>query len=354
MLMVWGVLSVFMAQECAAQPLLQMLDRIETSHANNILRLQTWQGVASIEFYLELQGFRQNQRASVRFAADVRHNRYSYRGHYEKVGRQLGDSIPISQEPETEYGGLIVEDDVFAISPTPGNKLKQKLIIRDFATNLNIGILSEDFYPMRFFRLGDREISDVFVSIRKNKKTDWLNVTAVRDGNEIRLRRSNTLLPNAFTEYVFDLSQGCNLVEFVNVDADAKRHCRYLFEEINGVWVPKTIQYDARVFSTNERRIKTIAFDTTGVNEAIPESNFTIEFIGALPGDVIADARTQQSYTLQGNTSRENQNRAVPSSEPEIPYWKFAILAVGLIIVVSVICWLIGFSLTKQAKTSQR
>lgn len=355
-----GHILAFMLTElsirvCAAQPLMEVLDRIETSHSNNLQRLQTWHGKATVDFYLEMKELKQNQRAVIHFAADQYHNRFSYFGKYEKVGRQMGESVPVSQVSESEYGGLIVDGDVFMIDPTPGNTRKGKLIVRDFASKLNIGILSESFYPLMFFRLGDREISELFDSIRENWQSDWLNVTTVRQGTKLRLKTSNVLIPNAFTEYVFDLEKSGNLVEFTSVDSEENRHSFISFVEINSVWVPVKIQYDVHLPSKRERRLKTISFETSGVNAMIPESSFTLDFIRARPGDVIADVRTQQSYAIQGNASPKLASRDTrPKSRTELPAWKLAILGTGIMVLFSIIGYLFCFSVPRLMHNEKR
>jgi len=93
------------------------------------------------------------------------------------------------------------------------------------------------------------------------------------------------------TRYVFDLSKGCNILEFSNISAINERHWKLDYENKSDVFVVKKISetYKNKRHGFDFTTTKEAVLATEMVNEPIDSTEFEYDKIGLRPGDYILD-----------------------------------------------------------------
>jgi hypothetical protein len=93
------------------------------------------------------------------------------------------------------------------------------------------------------------------------------------------------------TQYVFDLSKGCNILEFSTINAQNENHWKLDYEKKSDVFVVKKISvtYKNKRPGFDFTTTKEATLTTEMVNEPIDSTEFEFDKIGLRPGDYILD-----------------------------------------------------------------
>lgn len=126
-----------------------------------------------------------------------------------------------------------------------------------------------------------------------------LAVTTDGDAVTVELTRGSTT-----NRYVFDLASGGNLVSYVgrlNVadGPDRYTHIDIEYEARDGIYLPVRYTKKTQGMSTSGAIITTstdITLTTTALNAAVLEAEFTLDAMGAEPGDPVVDNRTGVTF----------------------------------------------------------
>jgi len=151
-----------------------------------------------------------------------------------------------------------------------------------------------------FLRVLTEEIHpDVARELRSYHKHD------TRDASSGRITREGSLVTiesnyqyesvgGIVVRCTFDLSKGCCPTEFLNSSRVGTTHWKLTYEEIAGVFVPKSISLIS-VNKTHDPVItgeRTAVLTSTMVNESVDEAEFSLGGLGVKAGDPVGDMRT--------------------------------------------------------------
>ncbi|KKK56489.1 hypothetical protein LCGC14_3064010, partial [marine sediment metagenome] len=181
-----------------------------------------------------------------------------------------------------------------------GKDTRNHLIIRKAGT---LGMLSSQggyyFDPLHYLMTdGDSAIYERLIHLFKNADNPKLHEWTVRK-QEDRVTVSCVFGAKGDMEnrYVFDLSKGGMLREYVYKGPLRLITQRYDFEKKSGVWVPK--RYKHTNVRTGERLPELgeeITWMENRVNEPLEANEFTLKRLGVQVGDTVHDNRGSYEY----------------------------------------------------------
>ena len=166
---------------------------------------------------------------------------------------------------------------------------------------LNYGTFDAQFY-LTFEGIEPDEIGTKLYKGSKEKETT--GVTIIKDGNILTIQ---TVLekygPAPVALYQFDLSKGANFtkVEMRSNETNRKSEgiWRWIWEEVNGVWVPKEFSKDVVAILPNPRATHyRVLWTKNEVNIPLEKDEFSLVKLGLRQGDQVYDSRTHKKYTI--------------------------------------------------------
>jgi hypothetical protein len=123
-------------------------------------------------------------------------------------------------------------------------------------------------------------------SIRCNVAIHSVFLSYVNTGNEAKNR----------TSFVFDISQGGNLVLRESRDQSRKVVNKYEWEQKQNVWVPSRFQYLNHRHDGSKQTDRTVVWKESVVNQLLPEGVFSLESMIVLEGAEINDSVTGKRW----------------------------------------------------------
>jgi len=191
------------------------------------------------------------------------------------------------------------------------------------------GITRDKFDPLYFYRHRDEEIAERFLFFHKLAKTEDLTTVFVeRQGSLVILELRH---PGLLNRYEADLNCGGNLVRYfadedTSVNAGTEEH-RYEYEQVEGVWVPKLITESMATPKRGSKTSRVTRFSNKKANAPASSEAFSLQAVGAEPGELVLDNRAGVTYQYGAPESKE---RAQPA--PSLWLW---LASVALLTVVA-------------------
>ena len=171
--------------------------------------------------------------------------------------------------------------------------------------------------------LADPHGHPIFVSLMlyykdlKDSEPGYVNIN--RSGDLVTLELA--IIKNLSNKYVFDLSKGGNLVEWVGKQNGLVITQKCTFENISGSWVLKTFyktNYDPTRKEVTTRK-RTLEFSNSVVNVPFEEDEFTVKKMGVKEGEMIQDHLAEKIYRYDG-TFQEPLRSPQPLAGKKMPY----------------------------------
>ncbi|HDY65640.1 MAG TPA: redoxin domain-containing protein [Phycisphaerae bacterium] len=282
-----------------------LLKKLSLLHENNLKAMKTWSGRAIWH--------RTSDKPEVNYLArQVYHTEFAYdrpkqmmRWKRDKVSSFIITSKGETIENPGSFGVIacLVKDGRFyEYRPHGGlgKDTRNHLIIRKAGT---LGMLSSQggyyFDPLHYLMTdGDSAIYERLIHLFKNADNPKLHEWTVRK-QEDRVTVSCVFGAKGDMEnrYVFDLSKGGMLREYVYKGPLRLITQRYDFEKKSGVWVPK--RYKHTNVRTGERLPELgeeITWMENRVNEPLEANEFTLKRLGVQVGDTVHDNRGSYEY----------------------------------------------------------
>jgi len=186
------------------------------------------------------------------------------------------------------------------------------------------GLSNLGFDPLGFFADpgGDEPIYDRLMWLYDNADTIIKHNPQVlslkREGNLVTMKAWMPG-PKCTSIHVFDLSVGGNVIEYRNEYAKAETVHEFQYEQLSGVWVPKSYKYknitDKQKGAGAKRTTRTIRWSNSVVNVPFEEDEFALEKLGVKPGDDIHDHITGKRYKYGTDTVTKKQDVVMLAQE---------------------------------------
>jgi hypothetical protein len=107
----------------------------------------------------------------------------------------------------------------------------------------------------------------------------------------------------AVNHYEVDFSQGANLT-FAHYYSPKPRRTtdyRIAWEQVNGVWVPKTFTYHRIIMNGGmivHEHLRKVTWTENIVNKPLPKDAFSEKAVGLRPGDRVSNIATRKFYKM--------------------------------------------------------
>jgi hypothetical protein len=146
----------------------------------------------------------------------------------------------------------------------------------------------QEFHPMYYFTYHGRDLSEMIRFRYEHRKT----------GRPLSISRVNDLVTwdrsanNVTNVYIFDLSKGGNLVQYIGADPSVNAQHEWDYTLIDGIWVPSVYRYKNKNTKDNGKIQlfgQKVTFVKHELNTPLEEEEFTLEGIGVRPGTRVTD-----------------------------------------------------------------
>lgn len=269
-------------------------------HRANRERIATWEGRVAVTTSRQGMGapYDGTLRATGRFAWDVASG--------NKRWNWDGDPLsPPSDLSERNSNGGMLKDNAYYMlhRKDPSHAVTVLVGPAEDARDVIGGWWNPVLNPEIWIDYHGAKLDEFLLMMRR----DWekakvhpeLDYSLRRTGSVLFLERHmkpKTGFNGGQTEEI-DLAQGGNLVRFFNESGDGIEDWRWKWEEASGVWVPKQIDIVSKR-KPNTIESRTFVITENRVNESLPPDAFTVEAMGARPGDFVLDKRTGTKYRI--------------------------------------------------------
>lgn len=290
----------------------ELLKTVALTHKANFESLMTWKGEAFEELIATCENPRKDYmlRNKCTFAYDKSQNaarwnkepqehRHVVEGkevHWEKI-RFSYNSGMVKGKCSYKYfvGGERDGKDVFS------------LVVDHLKGPRSLGIFTDDttLEPGYFF-------ADCGAGGPMYDRLMWMynnaDLVKASSGNVLYLKRAGNLVTVEFwmpkqkctQKYVFDLSVGGNLIEYLNEYSKAETVVEFQYEQMSEVWIPKSYNYKnitgKQKGSGAQKSSRMIRWSNSVVNVPFEENEFTVDKLGVKPGDKVSNWIINDSY----------------------------------------------------------
>jgi hypothetical protein len=270
----------------------ELLRLIQTGYTTNFEKISTWRGRARVSVNsLEGDSVRRTMAIDADFVHDASFGatRWSWRL-LEDVAT-LRDGTESRKAPY--FKNCMFKDKKFyKFGPfTPTEQQRPYWLVVSPPNRSAISNFSENFDPLLYLRPPSLDIQNDFPLYYAADATFRNPFYISREGSLIIFERVNRLDETWRSRYVFDISQGCNLVHYESRFKDSKTTTAdYEYQNIDGVFVPQKVIHCVEVRGDHPEsyRQETVFLENT-VNKLIAASEFELAKLGLLPGDTIND-----------------------------------------------------------------
>jgi hypothetical protein len=266
---------------------------------SNMESIRTWRGEAKItDHRWKASGLQIESETAVSFAYDAK----------KKALRWNFDVKNIDQKSRYTSSRMRRDDEEYRFGPTqPGPERDPALLLVTAITDRPVEGLSNEFHPMYFIEAVRRDpMPDHLRSLRKelieSSEEESKVFSVARDGFIIRL---SFRYPNGVRiAHEFDERKSYNLVAYESVRPGSMGRWTFDFVELDGVYVPSEWTYEKLRENGDEWQVqfrRRVTFNKQEINTELPESEFTLDKMGMLPGDFVHDAIRGVKYRFLEN-----------------------------------------------------
>jgi len=312
------IISCVLPARAGSQGDIELLRLVATAHQANRARIRTWQGRAQIEVInADANGVIMRDRQTVDFLCDrsrgvtrwkwAHDERYVRKG-LEIEGRPVPDTLLESFSAMTTRGGFYRYAP--AITTREGQKLNTIVIWPP--EKARKGSYSDCFDPMWYLtghmtKCLDDLVDRLAFLYRRVKNEGISDIITMRQGDLVNLQMGDEALLNRHT---FDLSKGGNVVKYYTRSDYGTELREWTYEQIDGVWVPKTFMFSHNVKSPGTygetSRTRSVTFNDNILNRSIPVSQFSFEALGYQDGEQVTDQRPENPSTYYKSQNFES------------------------------------------------
>ena len=299
--MLWGgvwIAPAFATVNGDAELLLMLADGFVRNHEG----LRTWQGNATIQSLNTRDGASASEAITeVSFVSDRAQRSVAWNW-TQTQGSRDGQRV----EPFTASGMIVGQQTTSIQAHVSTNRPTGLGVVVDSAVPgpQPLDAIANAFDPYAYFYQPTHDTSRFLrwnYDNRANVNIYPIDVT--REGSRITVEASDRQDGRVMVlnRYVFDVDQGCNLVEYEGRDDTNETHRLVEYAKIGGVFVPAKVT-DRSIIHRDEEttsRDMTITFALQRVNEPVAENAFTFEGIGVQVGDNIFDNIAGINYVYQ-------------------------------------------------------
>jgi hypothetical protein len=300
-----------------------LLRLVRDGHRANLEKIRSWKGEARVNHTGEnwelCDKLNVDSEVDYAFDADKDAVRWNY--------KQTSDTRYVGGEAKQLSGvfsnKMIKDGKAFLLGPyrCPKDARPRYYVGIDSADNLRLEISAHDFHPMLYLADPTGQASPLFEILQfyaecAEKGEPGLKVS--RNGNRVVLLREDAQ-HSTINRYTFDLSVGCNLVEYYGSDDSATTTWTMEYVKVGGAFVPSKQVYtnEQKTMSPHRKSRKAVEFLNTVVNEPLSPDEFSLERLGALPGDVIDDRIVGIRYSYKSPQTPLNLMEVIPANAIE-------------------------------------
>jgi len=283
-------------------------------HQANRERIVTWRGRANVEQVL-LGG--EPLRSEVYFVYDAPSGNYRWNWTVKEVPEGSWKRYTEGEQ----LNGMVKDGKYYEYRTHRRRSAKGKnlpsLVIQPPSEQANHQNLPGFFDPMwHYTHPGKGPFENELLFVYENAQNPKINYETSQNDDLLILRTvSDESGPNeVVNHYEMDHAQGANLTlaHYYSAQSGITTDYRFTWEEVSGVWVPKTFTYHSFEMKEGKKvyeHIRKVTWTENIVNERVPEDAFTQEKVGLGPGDFVTDTHTKQFYRMKGGPpERERKN----------------------------------------------
>jgi peroxiredoxin len=284
-----------------------LLRQVAQGHRANRESIRTWRGTATITSESQyrggggppgIEGHKSRDEVAFVYDAGAGATRWSCQ---RLSGTLTQDGREIEEDGTRRWfsNGLVKDGASFELSAArwdvQGNLVRRSLTIEEYRGSY--------LDPMYYLSERGQDIHDRMMFYVENANNEkMIPATVSRTGNMVVLQVGSGSSINRFQ---FDLSQGCNLVNFLAADSVVTENRTFEYEKIAGVFLPTRVAdgYTGKWGDGSERISRSeVTFVNQAVNEPVNPSEFDLAALGIQPGDWVRDSRTNTGYAygIQG------------------------------------------------------
>ena len=296
------VLSSQVATYAAIDGEPQLLQQIVDLRRENLDRLVTWSGNASIKIYIrDIGNVDDRRQANASFILDATQDKLKWTWSYTEISRkQDGQELPTANFLD-EWKDIVrikTSDMVVKYEPLIKRKGSYKpalVIYPGSASEGETAGFAEGFDPRWYFTRYGLNLNEYLAVVLRNKDK-WKSQTVVKAVGHI----VSVDLPGSGKDpnhLEFDIQRGGNLTLDVSHPGDEIARAEYDYAEFNGVWVPVLFRYTKEVGASHTVNLsRVVTFEKTVVNRPVDPAEFTIESLSPPLGTSVSDHRLGLSY----------------------------------------------------------
>jgi hypothetical protein len=281
------------------------IEFVARQHRANKEKIVTWKGDVVIHSTMKTPQERQETTASVAYALDTAGQKSRWNWKTTDARLVVGDKI--NELPRFTNNGLIA-DGAFYRLKTSGQDTgvpHNQIAIHDPAVEpRHYG--NDDFEPTWFLTDYGEDICERLLAIRgwvaSPKTPDMPTVDAKLDGNILTLELSRPG-NNGFNRYRFDLSQGGNMISYSGKDSTTETENGYQYLQVGDIWVlagmERKMTRKTPEGAVLRESTRTFEWTANSVNVPLANTEFSLEAIGARPGDMVYDQIIGMRYRFR-------------------------------------------------------
>ncbi|MBN2129566.1 MAG: redoxin domain-containing protein [Sedimentisphaerales bacterium] len=276
---------------------IQLLKTIADDYEASLAQLRTWRGRASIRSHTtEGNGPARVARYQANFLVDRDREASKWMWFTLTKKEQASPSeTPSDLNPKARMSRGDCDYLVFYYDyGLPGEERSVKIhakdtLARHFQQNAFdfLRVLTEEIHP---------DVARELRSYHKHNTRDTSSGRITREGSLVTIESNYQYesVGEIVVRCTLDLSKGCCPTEFLNSSRASTTHWRLTYEQIAGVFVPKSIS----LISVNKNHDplitgeRTAVLTSTMVNESVDEAEFSLGGLGVKAGDPVGDMRT--------------------------------------------------------------
>ena len=278
---------------------IELLLLIADGYEANLAKLRTWRGKATLKaFHTPIPSTDWGERrweSQNEFLLDRSQEAIRWRGETLKGTQTLEGKT--SQIPPSVQSGMIKSGYNYRLALPDDEKERGTLLVipsgrgpRNLESDVfdPVHILTKEICP------GLVEQLRGYHRLQSEGKLHFSNGSITRDGDLVTVETDNERGGNVgriTTRFVFDLSKGCSLVEFLNSSKPSESHWKLDYEEIADVLVMKQVALTYKDKREGHEYVSTREAILTNemVNEPVDPNEFTFAKLGMRPGDGVFD-----------------------------------------------------------------
>ena len=311
----------------------ELLNLVAVQNRANYEALMTWRGRLRIKEFNSKPG-RPDRRYenTVDFAFD--------RGLEAKRWNWSCDKFKMISEGTEQDGpnvgfqsGMLKDGAYYQLRPVQStSQVSRRTVTINAAEEFSFSPHSTDFDPMYYLTDHGELLWQRFDTLYKRslqgKAKGW---RVSRSGVVVSLDKTVDVPEYGIVvnKYQVDLAKGANLISFESSDPSVTESHTLDYEEVEGVWVPKHLDYLNKNSNSGKVYRREAAWEESVVNDASDESLFSLASLGALNGDLVRDSRANLKYVI-GATDDIGDGESVSKT---IFNWTWFLIIINLVIV---------------------